>query len=122
MEFPRIKVLMLCWEFPPMVAGGLGPACYGLAKALSPFVDLTIILPKSEAGFKMNRINIIGLNHFSSDGSNHGLVLQGAKNFFSHDLYNDEEWAALPEEIRISLPDSSTPGQLITLLNEYELY
>src|SRR5215471_14647230 len=113
MEFPRIKVLMLCWEFPPIVAGGLGPACYGLAKALSPFVDLTIILPKSEPTFKMNRVNIIGLNHFSYDESNHSLVLRNAKDFFSPDLYTIEEWAGLSDEIRIPLPNSSASGQLI---------
>ena len=36
------KVLMLGWEFPPVVSGGLGVACLGIAKALSKFVDLTI--------------------------------------------------------------------------------
>ncbi|MEI6274080.1 MAG: glycogen/starch synthase, partial [Phycisphaerae bacterium] len=28
------RVLMLGWEFPPFITGGLGTACYGLTKAL----------------------------------------------------------------------------------------
>jgi hypothetical protein len=29
-----MKTLMLGWEFPPYISGGLGTACYGLTKAL----------------------------------------------------------------------------------------
>jgi glycosyltransferase involved in cell wall biosynthesis len=38
---------MLGWEFPPMVSGGLGVACYGLSKALNAQgVDVLFLLPK----------------------------------------------------------------------------
>jgi glycosyltransferase involved in cell wall biosynthesis len=38
---------MLGWEFPPIVSGGLGVACYGLAKALNSHgVDVLFLLPK----------------------------------------------------------------------------
>jgi hypothetical protein len=53
----KLKVLMLGWEFPPSMAGGLGVASFGLSKALSQHVDLTIILPKTEgikASFSAN--------------------------------------------------------------------
>lgn len=30
-----MKVLMLGWEFPPYISGGLGTACYGLTQGLS---------------------------------------------------------------------------------------
>jgi glycogen synthase len=30
-----MRVLMLGWEFPPFIAGGLGTACYGLTKAMA---------------------------------------------------------------------------------------
>ena len=30
-----MRILMLGWEFPPFVAGGLGTACQGLTKALA---------------------------------------------------------------------------------------
>ncbi|MBI2519068.1 MAG: glycosyltransferase [Bdellovibrio sp.] len=31
----KLKVLMLGWEFPPQIAGGLGTACEGLTRALA---------------------------------------------------------------------------------------
>lgn len=40
-------VLMLGWEFPPFVHGGLGVACHGLAAALASRLPLTLALPHS---------------------------------------------------------------------------
>lgn len=43
-----MRVLMLGWEFPPFIAGGLGTACYGLTRALSQQdTRVTFVLPKS---------------------------------------------------------------------------
>ena len=43
-----LRVLMLGWEFPPFITGGLGTACYGLTKALDrQGVDVTFVLPKT---------------------------------------------------------------------------
>ncbi len=42
-----MKVLMLGWEFPPFISGGLGTACYGLTRAMSKAgVEITFVLPK----------------------------------------------------------------------------
>ncbi len=42
-----MRVLMLGWEFPPFIAGGLGTACFGLTKALAgPDLEITFVLPK----------------------------------------------------------------------------
>lgn len=42
-----MKVLMLGWELPPHNSGGLGVACWGLAKSLSKKgVDITFVMPK----------------------------------------------------------------------------
>ena len=44
-----MKVLMITWEFPPFLAGGLGMACYGMAKALlEKGVEIDLILPTAE--------------------------------------------------------------------------
>jgi len=41
-----MRVLMLGWEFPPFISGGLGTACYGLTRALSrQGVDVLFVLP-----------------------------------------------------------------------------
>lgn len=42
-----MRVLMLGWEFPPFIAGGLGTACYGLTRALNHLgTDVLFVLPK----------------------------------------------------------------------------
>ena len=48
-----MKVLMLGWEFPPFISGGLGTACYGLTKALSQLgTQITFLLPRPiQSGF-----------------------------------------------------------------------
>jgi len=43
-----LKVLMLGWEFPPFITGGLGTACHGLTKALNEDgVEVLFVLPKA---------------------------------------------------------------------------
>ena len=43
-----MRVLMLGWEFPPFITGGLGTACYGLTKGMERAgVAVTFVLPKS---------------------------------------------------------------------------
>ena len=43
-----MRVLMLGWEFPPFISGGLGTACYGLTRALSKRqTQVTFVLPKA---------------------------------------------------------------------------
>jgi len=42
-----MRILMLGWEFPPYVSGGLGTACYGLTRALArQGHQVTFIIPK----------------------------------------------------------------------------
>jgi glycosyltransferase involved in cell wall biosynthesis len=47
-----MKVLMLTWEYPPFIVGGLGVACYGLFKALAEKgIKIYMILPTQEKVF-----------------------------------------------------------------------
>jgi glycogen(starch) synthase len=44
-----MRVLMLTWEYPPFIVGGLGMACYGLFRGLSSLgVTVDFILPVKE--------------------------------------------------------------------------
>lgn len=44
----NIKVLMFGWEFPPHISGGLGTACYGIAKGLAKHdVNVLFVMPKA---------------------------------------------------------------------------
>ena len=42
-----MRIMMLGWEFPPFIAGGLGTACYGLTKALDRLGhEVVFVLPR----------------------------------------------------------------------------
>jgi len=58
----RLRVLKLGWEFPPLVNGGLGIACHGLARALARHVDLTVIVPRTAANHDDDGFRLRGLN------------------------------------------------------------
>ena len=46
-EGMHVRVLMLGWEFPPFISGGLGTACYGLTRAMDQLgMKVTFVLPK----------------------------------------------------------------------------
>ncbi len=43
-----MRVLMLGWEFPPFISGGLGTACYGLTRAMDRLGHhITFVLPRA---------------------------------------------------------------------------
>src|SRR6185436_333281 len=60
------KVLMLGWEFPPVINGGLGVACHDLCIAMSEHAKVTMILPKSNPEFKVDNLDLIGLNNYDA--------------------------------------------------------
>ncbi len=58
-----MRVLMLGWEFPPFIAGGLGTACHGLTRALDRMgQDVLFVLPRSADGWSGSRVRIVGPN------------------------------------------------------------
>jgi len=47
-----VKILFITWEFPPLIAGGLGTACYGMAQALlRTGLALDLVLPTLEEAY-----------------------------------------------------------------------
>lgn len=50
-----MRVLMLGWEFPPYISGGLGTACYGLTCAMERLdLDIVMLLPTNTQGVDSN--------------------------------------------------------------------
>ena len=44
---PPPRVLMLGWEFPPHISGGLGTACHGLTRGLAANgVEVVFVVPR----------------------------------------------------------------------------
>lgn len=58
---------MLGWEFPPVLTGGLGTACYGLCKNLSNYADITLLIPRSESKDQLENVKILGMNYVGLD-------------------------------------------------------
>jgi len=55
------RVLMFGWEFPPYKSGGLGTACYGLAKGLAKYnVKITFVMPFAPEGAKARFVKLLG--------------------------------------------------------------
>jgi len=64
-----MKVLMLGWEFPPHISGGLGTACYGIAKGLKKYsdVELIFVVPKLFGDEDFGIAKLIGANDILVD-------------------------------------------------------
>jgi glycosyltransferase involved in cell wall biosynthesis len=56
-----LKILMLGWEFPPFISGGLGTACYGLTRALArQDIEVIFVLPRGvDEGFT-SHVRLLG--------------------------------------------------------------
>ncbi len=51
---------MLGWELPPLISGGLGPACQGIFRALrQEGVDVSFVVPHAASGEGNDSLNII---------------------------------------------------------------
>lgn len=61
------KILMLGWEFPPVINGGLGIACHDLCIALSKYADVSMIIPKSNPDFIVKNLELLGLNNIDAN-------------------------------------------------------
>lgn len=55
-----MRVLMLGWEFPPWISGGLGTACHGLVRGLAGRgVEVTFVLPRAP-GASPSFVELVG--------------------------------------------------------------
>ena len=62
------NVLVLGWEFPPRMVGGLAIATYGIVEALSKFLHVHLIIPfKNEQTPQIPNVQIYGLNQLEID-------------------------------------------------------
>lgn len=62
------NVLVLGWEFPPRMVGGLAIATYGIVEALSKFLQVHLIIPfKDEQTPQIPNVQIYGLNQIELD-------------------------------------------------------
>lgn len=62
-----MRVLMFGWEFPPHISGGLGTACYGLAKGLNSIgeVEILFVVPRAHGDEDQSMGMLIGANEIT---------------------------------------------------------
>lgn len=66
-----MKVLMFGWEFPPHITGGLGTACYGLAKGLlKQGVEVIFVVPKAYGDEDHSVARIVNASNIEIDYRN----------------------------------------------------
>jgi glycogen synthase len=74
-----MKVLMLGWEYPPHITGGLGTACEGLTVALSRLsVRVDFVVPEIIGGEWAPHMNLLGSWDL-------GVVVDGQSRLATHD-------------------------------------
>ncbi len=58
-----MRVLMFGWEFPPMISGGLGTACYGITKHLAESgEDVIFVMPRAEQSVPREGYRVLSAN------------------------------------------------------------
>jgi glycosyltransferase involved in cell wall biosynthesis len=63
-----MRILMLGWEFPPFISGGLGTACYGLTRALDRLGHKVLfVLPKAVDGHHSSHVDLLSPEKGASD-------------------------------------------------------
>ena len=72
MELQNRTVLILGWEYPPRMVGGLAVATFGLVEALRKHLNVILILPyKDKETPELDNVTVYGLNeiqdHFPTD-------------------------------------------------------
>ena len=74
-----MKILMLGWEFPPFISGGLGTACYGLTRGMSKIgAEVLFVLPRPIADQGDSHVKIVSpadvkVTTETIDGSAYGI-------------------------------------------------
>lgn len=105
----RLRVLMLGWEYPPHISGGLGTACEGLTRALAPLsIDIDFVVPHlfgTEAATHMTLV--------SPAGPATELAASYRAELYGSASQSDEPgWAAL--DVLPFTPAQATPAQVTT--------
>lgn len=69
-----MRVLMFGWEFPPMISGGLGTACYGMTKHLAESgEDVIFVMPQAEPSVPREGYRVLSASEVEAVESEYSL-------------------------------------------------
>ena len=101
-----MRILMLGWEFPPFISGGLGTACYGLTKALDRRGhDITFVLPKVVDHSSALHVELLSPDAVTPQGAAKAAAVFRPRST-SSTTAEVEPWDILPENTPAELPYS----------------
>ena len=114
-----MKVLMLGWEFPPHISGGLGTACYGIAKGLKRHndVELIFVVPKLFGDEDFGVAKLIGANDVLVDLQKTKKIKVQSK--YSLDSISEEITVQQSEELLTPESYFKTKIEINSLLSPY---
>ncbi len=103
-----MRVFMLGWEFPPLISGGLGTACYGLTKSLSrQQVDITFVLPKPVSGDFPEHMNIVAPQAAAAAYGDRSPESVSSTYSYNQDTdFENVTFKAVPAQFHSPYPDS----------------
>jgi len=62
-----MRILMFGWEFPPVISGGLGTACFGMTKALVERGHrITFVVPSLPGSGRASHVSLVAASDFAS--------------------------------------------------------
>ncbi|MBN8645894.1 MAG: glycosyltransferase family 4 protein [Planctomycetes bacterium] len=108
-----MRILMLGWEFPPFISGGLGTACYGLTRALDRLGHKVLfVLPKAVDGHHASHVDLISPERGAPDAvtlrAPDGTLLHGPADAAPGDLgamhyrlkqFSNVEFMGVPSQV-----------------------
>ncbi len=75
-----MRILMLGWEFPPFISGGLGTACHGLTKALDKQGhEVIFVLPKAVDRSMSSHVELLSPELVTKGETSAGVPVEAAK-------------------------------------------
>jgi glycogen synthase len=112
-----MRVLMLGWEFPPYISGGLGTACYGLTRALDALGhEVTFVLPKAVDRSLASHIQLLTPNEadaaFPQDPEATGGGPFGKPITYTTEEFENVVFKAIPTAHRSPYPRFNAPPPL----------
>lgn len=95
-----MKVLMLGWEYPPHITGGLGTACAGIVRGLGTRgIDVRMVVPQARAGAPGAYAGgDYGPGLFEAVQA-HAERVRGLARRHAHDVLHAHDWTSVPAGI-----------------------
>ncbi|RLG21061.1 hypothetical protein DRN74_03425 [Candidatus Micrarchaeota archaeon] len=111
-----MRVLILGWEFPPYITGGLGVYCYELTKQLSAKgIDVIYVLPKRMKKVRSDFVKVVEVGpgfEFGSYNEKEAMVFKGSIEDYnnllvkrclheSFDVIHAQDWMVFDAAVRL---------------------